>query len=118
MAYRVDISAPALIDTRNIFEWLRESSESRAEEWIRALITAKDSLKEFPNRCPIAPEGRAFPVEVRQLLFGKGKRQWRIVFGVSIDEVTGENVVSIYRVRDSRQDRLDELEIFGERYDD
>ena len=90
----------------------------KADEWLRELIRAKDSLKEFPNRCSIAPESRTFPIEIRQLLFGGRKRQWRIVFGISVDEVTGENVVRIYRVRDSRQDRLDEMEIIDESYDD
>lgn len=118
MAYRVDISPPALNDVRNIFEWLRDGSETRSDEWLTALLRAKDSLKELPNRCPIAPESRPFPIEIRQLLFGIGKRQWRIVFGVSVDEATGENVVRVYRVRDSRQSRLDEIEIRGENYDD
>lgn len=118
MAYRVDVNPHALNDTRNIFEWLRESSERRADEWLKALIRAKDSLKAFPNRCPIAPESRPFPIEIRQLLFGGGKRQWRIIFGVSVDEASGEDVVNIYRIRDSRQDKLNELEIMGESYDD
>lgn len=118
MVYRVDISAPALNDTRNIFEWLSEGSETRADEWLRDLLQAKDSLKELPNRCPVTPESRSWPIEIRQLLFGSGKRQWRIVFGVSVDENTGEDVVRIYRIRDSGQNRLDELEIIGESYDD
>ncbi len=118
MAYRVEISPQALTDTRNISEWLRESSEARADEWFRALMRAKDSLSEFPNRCPIAPESRSFLIEVRQLLFAKGKRQWRIIFGVAVDEGSGEDVVRIYRIRDSRQIALDEMEIMGESYDE
>lgn len=117
MAYHIDISPPALLHTRNIYEWLRESSESRAVNWLRELRKAQVSLKEFPNRCPIAPEWRSFPVEVRQLLFATGGKQWRIIFGVSVDE-TGEQLVSIYRIRDSRQNRLEDLEFFGENYDE
>ena len=118
-ANQVKTSAPALLDTRNIYEWLREGSkESAADEWIRALTKAKDSLKEFPNRCPIAPESRPFLIEIRQFLFGMGKRQWRIIFGVSVDEISGEDVVRIYRIRDSRQKTLDEMEIMGKNYDE
>lgn len=114
MAYRVKITSNAFKDIRNILEWLRDISEARAGDWFASLTLAKDSLKEFPNRCPIAPESRSFLIEIRQLLFGKGKRQWRIIFGVAVDEVSDKDVVRIYRIRDSRQIALDEMEIMVE----
>lgn len=113
MVYRVDVSPQALRDARNIYEWISTTSETTADNWFRALLDARDSLSEMPNRCPIAPESRSFPIEVRQLLFKVGNRQWRIVFGVAVDEFTAEDVVRIYRVRDSRQKKLNELEILG-----
>ena len=71
----------------------------------------------MPNRCAVAPGTHSFLIDVRHLLFGAGSMQHRIVFGVSIDEASGEGVVTIYRVRNSKQRPLSGLEIFGE-YDD
>ena len=114
MAYRIDISQPATADAENAFLWIRAESEEKAARWFRGLLKAVNSLGKFPERCPLAPESRAFLVEVRQLLYGKGRRQYRILFGISIDPDTGENVVLIYRIRHGAQRYLEGLEILGE----
>jgi len=114
MAYRVDISRPALIDAENIYVWIKRSSPEAADDWFRGLVSATESLSEFPNRCPLAPENRSFLIQIRYLLYGRGNGQCRIIFGVSIDESTGENVVRIYRVRRASQAFLTDLEIISE----
>ena len=118
MAYRVDVSRPALLDAEKTFLWLKAESEVRANEWFRGLVEAINSLKTFPNRCPIAPESRSFPIEIRQLLYGKARNQHRIIFGISVDEKTGEDVVLVYRIRHASQSYLEGMEIIGESNDD
>lgn len=80
MAYRVEISRPALEDAEKTYLWLKIKSEERANQWFKGLVEATNSLKNFPNRCPIAPETRSFLIEIRQLLYGKGQYQYRIFF--------------------------------------
>ena len=36
----------------------------------------------MPNRCSLARENEAFSLEIRQLLYGKGRNCYRIVFTV------------------------------------
>ena len=78
MALRVDITRNALADIEDIYAWIEQGqSEERANEWFQSLSTAVDSLEEFPGRCPFAPEGQAFSLEIRQLLFSKRQNQYR-----------------------------------------
>lgn len=114
MTYRVDISKPAMADAENALLWIRAESPDKAAAWFRGLLEAVFSLEQFPERCPVAPESRAFLVEVRQLLYGTRRQQYRILFGISIDPDTSENVVLIYRIRHGAQRHLEGLEILGE----
>ena len=52
-----------------------------------ALDDAFASLAEFPERCPIAPENARFNFEVRQLLYGRKPRLYRILFTIEADTV-------------------------------
>jgi hypothetical protein len=60
------------------------------------------SLRELPERCPLAPENKEFPFEVRQLLYGRGSHRYRILFTVE-----GETVV-ILHMRHGRRQHLGE----------
>jgi len=112
------MSRPALLDAENAYIWLKSDSEEYANTWFAELIAATHSLAKFPNRCPIAPESRSFLIEIRQLLHGKGRQQYLIIFGVSVDEETGEDIVKIYRIRNASQSYLNDLEIIGESNDE
>jgi len=114
MIYRVDISEPATADAEKAFLWIRTESPEKAAVWFRGLLEAVMSLEKFPERCSLAPESRAFLVEVRQLLYGTRRQQYRILFGISLDPDTNENVVLIYRIRHGAQRPLEGLEILGE----
>ncbi len=118
MTYRIDISRLAFLDAENVYLWMKTNSEERANQWFKGLVEATNSLKEFPNRCPIVSEGRSFLIEIRQLIYGKGRQQYRIIFGVSVDEQTGEDVVLIYRIKNASQKYLSGLEILGESNDE
>lgn len=113
MEYRIEMSDAALADVEKSYLFYKQYSEETANIWFKGLVEVINSLKVFPNRCPIASEARSFFVEIRQLIYGKGSKQHKILFGVSIDEKTGENIVTIYRVRHSFQNYLKDLEFLG-----
>lgn len=72
MAFRVKQIPQADRDLDAILEWLLEQQAGEAgQRWFRRLKKAVASLSELPQRCPIAPESKEFPFEVRQLLYGR-----------------------------------------------
>lgn len=111
MAYRVDISIPVLADAEDAYLWIRFHAPAIAGEWYEGLLAAIFSLENFPLRCPLASESKDVGQEVRQLLYGKRGRTYRILFGIEKDETTGEDVVRIFRVWHSarRSLRADEI---------
>src|SRR2546426_794246 len=98
MAFRVEISAQAERDAEAILEWLlTQHPGPTAIHWFLALDDAFASLAKFPERCPIAPEDARFPLEVRQLLYGKKPHVYRILF--TIENAT----VHILHIRHGRR---------------
>ena len=97
MAYRVDISIPALQDAETAFLWIRDFNPESAKAWYEGLLEAIFSLEEFPARCPAAPESKFLDRPVKQLLYGRQRQSYRIFFEIS----EAEKVVRIYRIRHS-----------------
>lgn len=88
MAFRVELSDRAQADITAIYDWLRSQQAGDAgERWFVALREAISSLSSLPLRCPVAPESRESPVEVRQLLYGRTSHVYRILFAVEGDVV-------------------------------
>lgn len=105
MAFRVDIAPSALQDAEDAYLWIKAHAPSTAGDWYEGLLEAIFSLENFPLRCPLAPESQDIGKEIRQLLYGKRRRSYRILFGLSRDETTGDEVVRIYRIRHHAQRR-------------
>jgi plasmid stabilization system protein ParE len=98
MPFRVEVTAKAKRDLRTIRDWLlaREAGEA-GRRWFVKLNEAMASLAEFPNRCPIAPENEDFPLEVRQLIYGRKLREFRVLFTID-----GSTVIILHVRRGSR----------------
>lgn len=58
-----------------------------AADWVASLQTAINTLAEFPLRCPLAPEDAHFSSSIRQLLHGKKRQQYRVLYTVQPDAV-------------------------------
>lgn len=82
MAYLVELSRTAEAEVLEAFIWKGEHSASAANQWYSGLITALASLEEHPRRCPLAPDHEAFSEEVHQLLYGKRRDVYRILFSI------------------------------------
>ena len=98
MDFRVDLTDQAKSDISAIHAWLlaQEAGEAGAR-WFASLRQAISSLSALPARCPVAPESRESPVEIRQLLYGRRPHVYRILF--SIDEA----VVHVLHIRHGRR---------------
>lgn len=87
MTYRVEITETAKKELLEAYAWIREESPNQANKWLKDIFTAVQTLKEFPLRCPVAPENDLFPLEVRQLFYGRFPGTYRILFFVQDDIV-------------------------------
>jgi len=98
MAFRVDISPAALADAEEAYLWRQQNIPERADEWFNGLLQAVFSLENFPIRCALAPISDAFERKVRQLLYGKGRGAYRILFTIT------EETVVVLRILHSARD--------------
>ena len=101
---RIQITEPAQVDIQEAFAWWAENrSAIQTAEWYEQIFEAIATLERMPERCPLVPETELSRSDIRQLLFGIGKRPThRIVFHFDIDADT----VTILRVRHHAQDAL------------
>ncbi|MEI6232146.1 MAG: type II toxin-antitoxin system RelE/ParE family toxin [Planctomycetota bacterium] len=112
MDFRVELTPKALNDINSICCDLKEiGSFEIAQNWYHAITDEIQSLSTFPKAHPLAPEGEAFDVEVRQKLYGNRRSAYRILFQIVPDE--SDSVVFILRVLHSarRHLRFDELNV-------
>jgi plasmid stabilization system protein ParE len=87
MDYDIRLSAQALADAAEVVERIASTYVRMAARWFTGLLRALDSLRTFPERCPLAPEADAFQRDIRQLFYGKRRNRYRILFVVEGDTV-------------------------------
>lgn len=98
MDFRVELSDQAQRDITAIHDWLHSQQAGDAgARWFVALRGAIATLANLPSRCPLAPETRDSPVEVRQLLHGRRPHVYRILFAIEAD------VVQVLHIRHARR---------------
>jgi plasmid stabilization system protein ParE len=85
MTYRVIIQPNAEAELDAAFEYRRARAPQAATRWFAGFVDAINSLAEFPERCPFAPENGHFPEEIRQLLYGTRREAFRILFTIQGD---------------------------------
>jgi len=93
MAYRVELSPEADQEIDDAYHWLAEAAPAGAHRWYNGLMDALRSLCDNPQRCRLAPENDAFEEEIRQLLYGRRKHRYRVLFTMH------EHTVRILHVR-------------------
>jgi plasmid stabilization system protein ParE len=88
MAYRVETSLSALNDADEAYQWLHRQSPQAAVRWLNGLEETIQTLSNNPQRCSLAPESDEMKEEIRQLLYGKRRNVYRILFRIRGDLVT------------------------------
>jgi plasmid stabilization system protein ParE len=97
MTFRVEVTPIAESQIEQAYCWYRDRDPKFADRWFRALMNVIATLQENPRRCALAVEHAIFPEEVRQLLYGKSKSTYRILFAIR------EPMVYVLYVRHSSQ---------------
>ncbi|MDZ4850369.1 MAG: type II toxin-antitoxin system RelE/ParE family toxin [Pirellulaceae bacterium] len=100
--FRLTILPSAEVDIEWTFAWWGENrSMEQATRWYSEIFKAIQSLRDFPERCPIAPESDIYPSGVRALFFGIGPHpSHRILFTIV------DSDVFILRIRHLAQNYL------------
>jgi plasmid stabilization system protein ParE len=107
MKYRIEISSVAEAEVDQAFLRLSQfTSPVRASQWHSGLLEAIESLLAMPTRCPLARENEYFSLEIRQLLYGRGRTAYRILF--TILEIDDLSIVRILHIRHSSQQAIGE----------
>jgi plasmid stabilization system protein ParE len=82
MTFQVEITPIAEAQIEQAYRWYRERNPDFADLWFRGLMNAIATLQEKPQRCSLAIEHEIFPEEVRQLLYGKSRNLYRVLFAI------------------------------------
>jgi plasmid stabilization system protein ParE len=84
MTFRVIIQPRAECDIQAAAGWILDESGSAAMtlRWVRGIRASIAKLKTSPLRCPIAPDSGAYGEEVRTLVHGGRRGQYRVLFAV------------------------------------
>jgi len=105
MKYCIEISSVAEAEADSAFLWMsRVTSPTRASRWYEGLLRAIESLSEMPKRCFLARENEYFSQEIRQLLYGRGRKLYRVLF--TIVESEDVSTVRILHIRHAAQQTL------------
>ncbi len=102
MKYRVEITATAWAEMEESYTWLTQQSLQAALRWRAALLDAVHSLESMPDRCHLAPESKTWKREIRELLHGKRRGVYRILFEIRA------KTVFVLRVRHGARRLLEE----------
>lgn len=102
MAFQVRTTKTAELQIETAYFWLKKRNSTYADEWFKGLMNAIASLQEKPQRCSFATESEVFSEEVRQLLYGKSRNKYRVLFTIR------EDIVYILFVRHTSQALLTE----------
>jgi plasmid stabilization system protein ParE len=87
MKYQLVIQPSAQSEMEGAYEWIAKSAPLTAVRWYNGLLKSIKSLVDNPERCALAPEDEYFPEEIRNLLYGKRKNAYRVIFTIRGDTV-------------------------------
>jgi plasmid stabilization system protein ParE len=79
---------------------MRHISRAAAVRWQNRLTRAIQSLTSLPGRCPQADEAVDLGIDLRELISGRRRNVYRILFTID------GNTVIVLSVRHAAQDRL------------
>ena len=102
MAFTVVLRPRARTDITNNADWLEATQGLRAADRLRNGLrtTVIPALETDPHRYPQADEAADLGIDLRELLHGRDRRVYRVLFTID-----GETVY-VHRVRHATQDRL------------
>jgi plasmid stabilization system protein ParE len=100
MEFQVRLTRSSEQQIESIYLWLKERNPEYADQWFRGLMNLIATLQDKPRRCPLIKENHSTPEEIRQILYGKSRNKYRVIFAIR------EDTVHIIYVRHSAQSSI------------
>jgi plasmid stabilization system protein ParE len=100
MEFQVKLTRSAEQQIESIYLWLKEGNPEYADQWFRGVMNAIATLQDKPRRGSLIKENHSTSEEIRQLLYGKSRAKYRIIFAIR------EDTVHILYVRHSAQSSI------------
>jgi plasmid stabilization system protein ParE len=85
--WNVIVELPAQQDIAECRLWIAARDAEAADRWFDSIYNTIGSLELFPERCPLAPEGKFLNSEIREIFHGRRQYKYRILFTVKENEV-------------------------------
>jgi plasmid stabilization system protein ParE len=82
MEYRVEVTEIAAAEIDNAYAWIRDRSPDAAQKWYDGLMTALRSLRQNPRRCARVLATDFEGSEIRQLVYGRRRGRYRVLFTI------------------------------------
>lgn len=106
MQYRVMLTDKAEADVESVLKWFSDQRATDAGgRWFAQLMTRLDTLEQHPQRCSMAAESEELGEEIRELLVGRRRYKYRLLFRITV------KMVQILRVWHSSRDAITREEI-------
>ena len=80
---RVFLTPTAEAELVASFNYLRRQAPLPATYWLRRILDSVQSLRTMPERCGRAEEADLVGEDIRELLFGRGRGTFRILFVIN-----------------------------------
>jgi len=87
MDYEVEVTEVAAAEIDSAYEWIKERAPDAAERWYSGLMAALSSLREHPRRCARVLTTDLEESEIRQLIYGRRRGQYCVLFMIQGDTV-------------------------------
>jgi plasmid stabilization system protein ParE len=100
VAFQIVFRPRARLDFDAAVAWLARLSPAAATRWRTGFFNILADLEVDPLRYSLADEAADLGIDLRQLLYGRRRNTYRVLF------VVEGQTVSIFRLRHTAQDRL------------
>lgn len=106
MNYQVHLTDKAQRDVDSVLQWFDDQAAHAAgTRWFAQLMAQVATLESHPERCPLAAEAADLGLEIRELLFGRKRVRYRLLF-----QIEGRRVL-ILRVWHGARDSLSQEDL-------
>jgi plasmid stabilization system protein ParE len=107
MAYSVRLLPRAAEDAERIYRRVVQEAPVRGREWYARLIESLDSLKTYPERCPVVESLSKPDSLMRRFLYGRRFHTYCIYF-----DIVGDTV-RVFHIRHGRRKEPRRRDLFG-----
>ena len=87
MKYKVVLTQRVARHLQEMGDYIAADNPQRAISWLEEVEIKIMKLDCFPESYPFARENDNHNIELRQLVFGRGRYKYRVIFTVRVDDV-------------------------------